>query len=168
MLIEPLTIKTLESAVDLAEKCFPLDYSIDALRIRCAIEIAIFPEKYPSRFAGLLRPHGIHYWVAREEERVIGLVGYYLLMEDDTDSAWIAWYCVDITYRNKKIGLALLDFIIEKVRSLGKKYLKLFSSDIPTEHRAHQVYKKRGFVPFKNPEFDPKTKTTLIYLQLIL
>src|ERR1700722_6340742 len=126
MLIEPLTSETLESAIKLAEESFPLDFSIDPNRIRGAIETAIFPDKYFDRFKGLLIPEGIQYWVAMEEGKVIGLVGYYILVEDQADSAWIAWYCVDAAYRNRKIGLKLLEFIIKEVRLLGKKYLKLF------------------------------------------
>jgi len=43
MIIQPLTTETLEPAISLAEKSFPLDFSIDPNRIRGSIEIAISP-----------------------------------------------------------------------------------------------------------------------------
>ena len=165
---KPLTQKTLEAAIALAEESFVLDFNTDPLRIRSALEYPFYPDKYLDRFGKLLAPEGVKYWIALENEKLIGLIGYYILFEDQADSAWIAWYCVDPAYRNRKIGLQLLDFIIKEVKLLNKKYLRLFSSDIPAEHRAHKVYRESGFVPFREPEFDPKTKTNLIFLQLIL
>jgi len=166
--IQPLHPETLEAAIQLAETCFTLDFKTDPNRIRSSIETSLYPDRYPDRFGGRLVADGIHYWLALDQERVIGMVGYYILTEDQQDSAWISWYCVDPAYRGKKIGLQLLNFIIEKAKSLGKTHLRLFSSDIPAEHRAHAVYKKRGFRPFKEPHYDPKTKTDFIYLQLNL
>jgi len=57
-----INYRTLEPAISLAEKSFPLDFSIDPNRIRGSIEIAIFPDKYPNRFGGVLIPEGIQYW----------------------------------------------------------------------------------------------------------
>jgi GNAT superfamily N-acetyltransferase len=168
IIIQPLSLETLEPTIALAEKCFLLDFNADPSRIRTSVEAAIYPDKLTDRFRDLVVPGGIKYWVALDENRVIGMVGYYILTEDQAEAVWISWYCVDPAYRHKKIGLQLLEFIIEKAKSLGKTYLRLFSSDIPAEHRAHEVYKKRGFVPFREPGFDQKTKTVWIYLQLIL
>jgi len=157
IIIKPLTAETLEAAIALAEKSFSLDFNANPNRIRTGLAATVYPDKYPERFSNRIAPECIKYWVALENNQVVGVVGYYILTEDQADAAWISWYCVDFPHRGKKIGLQLLEFIIEKVKSLGKTYLRLLSSDTPTEYRAHEIYKKRGFTSFRESEVRPRS-----------
>ena len=72
-------------------------------------------------------------------------------------------------YRGKKIGLQLLETVIDAVKAAGKHYLRVyFSSDSLLEKRAQQLYERRGFVPFREPAYNPFQKEVVTYLQLDL
>ena len=87
------------------------------------------------------------YWIAREKDKVLGVIGLYTLSYDEKEAYWIGWYCVDIKARGKGVGKALLDFVIKKAKKDGKKRLRLYTSNDPNERKANEMYDKLGFKP---------------------
>ena len=96
------------------------------------------------KLCGYTKP--MRYWVAvNEHGEVCGITGLYNESKDDDDTIWLCWFCVDPKYRGQGLGRKLLEFSEEKARSYGKKYLRLYTSDDPSEADAQFLYEGCGF-----------------------
>lgn len=162
--IEPLSEETLADATHLGQRVFVND---DPARISSVLQNSFHSDK-----EGFLKTHqfvSMQYWVARENDRVVGAVGCYLSAEDAYEAAWLGWFFVDPEWRGQKIGLRLLDTVVQAVKKAGKNYLRLYSSsDDPLEKPAHRLYAQYGFLPFREPGYNIHQKGQVIYLQLDL
>ncbi len=87
----------------------------------------------------------LRYWVAIMDACVVGLVGLYEEQEDDIDSIWLGWYCVDERYRGHRLGKRLLDFAIDEAVHHQKTTLKLYTTEHDVYAIARDMYLKRGF-----------------------
>lgn len=99
--------------------------------------------------------------------KVIGTTGIYVLADDEEDSAWLGWFCVDEKHRGKGYGQRLLEFTMQKGREMGKKKLKLYTSTEPSEEVAQKLYAKKGFILFKE-EILPDKPYKKLYKQVNL
>lgn len=164
IIIKPLEKKYLADAIKLGQQVFCND---DPARIAFRIEESLNPDKEAA-----LKNLGatyIQFWIAQDNHRVIGGVGYYVQLEDIDEAAWVGWFFVDPEYRGKKVGLQLLETVIDAVKKTEKRYLRVYSSSHdPLEKRTHQLYERRGFVPFREPAYNPFQKEVVTYLQLDL
>lgn len=164
IIIEPLTEKTLLAAIQLGQQVFIND---DPERITSALTKSLQPDQKE-----FLKNHGyanIQYWIVRENDQLMGAVGYYLMSEDADEAAWLGWFYVDPEFRGKRIGVQLLETVIDAVKKTGRRYLRLYSSsDDPLEKRAHSLYAQYGFKPFREPGYNVHQKGQVIYLQLDL
>ncbi len=162
--IKPLEKESLADAIALGQRVFDKD---DPARIAFWLENSLNPDK-----EAVLKEQGatyIQFWIAEENNRVVEAVGYYVRHEDIDEAAWLGWFFVDPQYRGKKIGLQLLETVINAVKKTGKPYLRVyFTSNSPLEKRAQRIYEQRGFVPFRDPAFNPFQKEVVVYLQLDL
>ena len=86
---------------------------------------------------------------------------------DKKEANWLAWTCVDPEFRGKKIGAKLIDMMIEKSKKAGKKYLRLYTTDLEDQKVARVAYEKRGFLETKR-ERDKEHNCYTIYLELDL
>jgi len=98
----------------------------------------------------LLRLYGsmdiYQYWVALDEGgNICGTTGIYSEKKDVHEAIWLSWFCVAPEMRGKGVGKLMLEFSIDKARALGKKYLRLYTSDDPNEAAAQGLYEKYGF-----------------------
>ena len=110
----------------------------------------------------------LEYFVAVDEtEKVLGTTGLYSRREDEKDTDWLGWYCVDPKFRGKGIGSKLLDYTIRKAKERGKKFLRLYTSMSPKEKAAQRVYNSRGFRTFRT-ETNEHSKYETIYKVLVL
>ena len=107
----------------------------------------------------------LKYFVGIEDEKIIATTGIYLMEEDKLDSAWLAWFCVDKSYRGNGYGEMLIDFIISMAKKMNKKYLKLYTSKNPDLYNALKLYDKKGFKEIRK-DIHPDTGEELIYLSL--
>jgi len=98
-------------------------------------------------FLNIYGSMGIYqYWVALDEnDKICGITGIYSVNRDVHDSIWLSWFCVDPEMRKKGIGRLLIEFSINIAKSLGKKYLRLYTSDDPNEKAAQGLYDKYDF-----------------------
>lgn len=164
ILIKPLEKKYLVDAIKLGQQVFCND---DPARIASSLGNSLNPDKEET--LKNLMAASIQYWIALEKHRVVGCGGYYIMLEDMDEASWLGWFFVDPEYRGKKIGLQLLEIVINDVKKTGKHYLRLYSSqNDPLEKRAQQIYKRRGFVSFREPAYNPFQKEVVTYLQLDL
>lgn len=85
------------------------------------------------------------YYVAVENEEVTGIIGLYELQEDFEQHDWVGWYCVDERYRGRRIGIQLLNYVIEASRKRGKHRLCLYTSTHESEQKAQTLYDQNEF-----------------------
>jgi len=141
MKIEPLSKKTLASAVELVNSIFP-----DQTKYEKADYVLSKSLDWQTKKKPIHRSiEDNRYWVAVEREKVIGLVGLYVCKKDMKEANWLGWFCVSKLHRRRDLGKKLLDFAINKTQSMGKKYLRLYSSEDPVESAAQKLYEKTGF-----------------------
>ena len=104
----------------------------------------------------------ISYWVAKDitSGKVIGLTGIYT--EDEDESCWLGWFCIDEEYRGKEFGKKLLEFSIEQAKNMGKKYLHIYTYKAKRFKTAIAMYKQYGFVEYQEKR---DNDTHAIYLK---
>ena len=105
-------------------------------------------------------------WAAvNEGGDVCGTTGLYMYKKDEKEAVWLCWFCVDPEYRGQGIGKNLLEFSIEKAKESGKAFLRLYTSDDPSEAAAQGLYEKYGLAVVKTQKHG---STTYLYRELKL
>lgn len=159
MKIQKLSKKYLNQAIDLTLRVFtdtkPEDFDYPPKWLKYSIENKL---PYVS---------SLGYFIAIEKEKVIGLAGLYELPQDNKESNWLAWFCVDPKFRGKGLGKRLLGLMIKKTKKSKKKYLRLYTSDGEIEKVARKLYEKLGFKETRRKKL-PKKNETRIYMELKL
>jgi GNAT superfamily N-acetyltransferase len=89
---------------------------------------------------------GARSWVVEEESsgKLLGTVGLYRTAEDGTNALWVNWFCVDPDTRGQGLGKKLMNFAIEQAKRSGRKYLRLYTEDLPFEAAAQPLYERSG------------------------
>ena len=149
--IHPLSDCNLHQATTLRGSVFKW---LDVYEQR-TLRASLHPEKYlVYKKLGIDR---LEYWVALSPvtDDILGLVGLYTQIQDDTDAIWLGWYCVDPQHRGHKIGSKLLEFAINKAKKRNKKFLHLYTTDDDEYATARKQYEKLGFEHYdtKSSEF---------------
>jgi GNAT superfamily N-acetyltransferase len=167
--IKPLTKDKINEAIALIERIFdssPTD--IDSPRIW--FPASLYPEKYKKYYEKL----GViecRYFLAidSETDKIIGTTGYYELKGDKNEADWLGWFSVSPEYRRKGIGTKLLEFIKNKSKIRGKKYLRLYTTDSPEEKPAQKFYDSvRLEIKKQEPTTEYKRAQLKIYRELKL
>ena len=108
----------------------------------------------------------VNTWAAIDDKgEVNGTTGLYLTTEDEKSAVWLSWFCVDPDKRGLGIGRMLIEFSINQAKALGKEYLRLYTSDDPSEVAAQVLYEKYGLSVFKEEKHGD---TTYLYRELKL
>ena len=154
MEIKPLSKQTLDDVVNLVNGVFP-NQGFEPAWISLKGSLGMHPYDWLVHFVG--RVPWLTYWVAKEEERVVGVVGHYAYKKDEHEASWIGWMCVHPDYRGRGIGRDLLYLVLEEAKRLGKPYLRLYTSTDPNEAVANIMYDKLGFVLFGEKKARPYT-----------
>jgi len=99
----------------------------------------------------------MQYWVARDKKtlQVIALTGLYTEKEDDEDSCWLGWFCLEERYRGKGFGKELFNFSIEQAKSISKRNLHILTYNSKKYKVAINMYKSYGFKDYnvKNTKY---------------
>jgi len=140
--IEKLSINTLNEAETLRNKIFLQIDKKEQKTLQASID--------KEALSYVLKDNDIkdmQYWVAKDKEnsQIIAMTGLYTELEDDEDSCWLGWFCLDKRYRGKGFGKELLNFSIEQAKSLSKRYLHLYTYDSKEYQVAINMYKSYGF-----------------------
>ena len=120
LIIEPLSKKTLNDAIKLIIDLFgskPSDFDSPEKWMPASIAKKKDEKLYASTNCTYVK-----YYVAIVNGKVIGTTGIYTQKDDEKDSAWIAWYCVNPIYRGKGYGSKLLDFTIDLAKKMKKRF----------------------------------------------
>ncbi len=99
----------------------------------------------------------MQYWVVIDKVnlKVIALTGLYTEKEDNADSCWLGWFCVDEKYREKGFGQKIFIFSIEQARELSKKYLHIYTYNSEKYKVAINMYRQYDFKEYnvKNTKY---------------
>lgn len=138
-----LTKKYLSKGIKLVESIFTDEEESVKKEMEASVDEKKF-QKYVTKIDRHIR--SLEYFIAvNTKGKCVGIIGMYTLIESYEDTLWIGWYCVHKKYRGRGIGKLLLDFVIDKARESGKKYICLYTSTDNNEATAQEIYEKYGF-----------------------
>jgi len=142
--IERLERNRLREARKLVWRCFPWQTPLERLSFWA---IANRHSPIMRRMMAWVGMAGfLDFWGAIDPQTgaLLGITGLYQYTRDATEAVWLAWFCVDPEVRRRGIGSRLLDFSIEQAKRTGRKYLRLYTSDMSNEAAAQILYESRG------------------------
>lgn len=158
--IEALTKERLSDAINLTKEVFGESTA------KKDLPASLTPDKY-KKYLEKTEIFNLEYWVAVDGNDILGVIGLYSEENGKEETRWIGWFCVNPLARKRGIGSQLLRFVIEKARMEGRKTLKVYTSDHPTEINSHRLYEKHGFQLFKKRPVG-NTGYMFLYYQLEL
>lgn len=122
------------------------------------------PASLPNGFngKGLKAEHKVdylQYWVAfdPEKDKVVGVTGLFTKssqFKNQSDRAWLAWMGTSRKLSGMpdlpagaldNVGIALMKFVIDMARSLGKRYFSAYLTDSSDDNTVRAVLKNGGF-----------------------
>ncbi|QIR35486.1 GNAT family N-acetyltransferase [Tolypothrix sp. PCC 7910] len=165
--IQPLSKETLTAAIDLANKVF--QYQRWWEKASWAFKLSLMHGYLPKLLLGFLGISWCRYWVAvNSQADVLGVTGLYT-QRGDAETYWLGWTCVNPEARGQGIGAKLVDFAINQAKNDGANDLKLYTSDLPSNAIARQLYERRGFELVQQvPQQRQQRTFNILYYQLPL
>lgn len=149
MRIEPLSHKTLNQAINLANRVFPDQRKNLSENASIILTGSLYQNNllYKFIFRFIMKITDVNYWIAVNEidNKVIGITGLYCDIQDREKAYWLEYTCVDPDFRGQGIGGKLVDSAIEKAIRAGKKFLRLYTSNNSELFIAQILYEKKGF-----------------------
>jgi len=146
--LESLSPKFLTGAIELRDKIFKDMTREEKLSLTASLDKETYRSYYEE--SGI---QSMQYWVlVDKKDKVIGLTGIYV-EEGEISSCSLGWFCLDMHYRGRGIGEALLEFSIAHAKLLSMKFLTLYTEDSKMYRPAIALYKKYGFF-----EYEPISK----------
>lgn len=129
------------------------------------LKASLDPKEF-TKYLKSLNIKTIEYFIAKDEEKVVGLGGIYTQNNEPDNICWLGWFGVDEHYRGTKIGQKILDYCIDYAKKeLSKKVLHLYSYDSKEYHNALNLYKKYRFEQYM-PDFKINKKDLYFKLNL--
>jgi putative acetyltransferase len=86
---------------------------------------------------------GSCYWIAEDEEKLIGGCGIYPTENLPDGCGELVKFYLNSLYRGKGIGKKLMDICIESAQNMG--YRQLYLESLPELGRAISLYERAGF-----------------------
>ena len=94
------------------------------------------------------RAEGNQVWVAEAGGRPVGFVAVVVhRLNRETESGEIYMIAVDPDCQNQGIGLALVDFAVDRITELGISLAEIGTGGDPGHAPARRVYERAGFTP---------------------
>lgn len=121
------------------------EISKDNIKVVAKLQYEIFPNSsaysvYKSKITGARKDLYIGY-IAYMEDIPVGVTGIYEIPEY-SDTVWLSWFGIKKEYRKLGYGKQILDYTIEKAKTLNKKYLRLYTFEIWNSEA--QIFYKRN------------------------
>lgn len=137
-----ITIEELKEATPQA-----LDELITLSRSLHADERTMSPEELQD----FLKNTNFVLMIARDEGRIIGMAGLYIILKIGNKKAYIEDVIVDAAYRGQGLGEKLMRALIDIARMRGVNSISLTSR--PERTAAQALYEKIGFIKHKTDVF---------------
>lgn len=113
---------------------------LDIQNNEAKINLSIDEQPDLKNIAGYYQTGGGQFWIAVENERVVGTIG---LMPADNNCGILKKFFVRKEYRSKKLGLALYQKLLEYAETKGIHTLILDTTSVAVQ--SHKFYEKAGF-----------------------
>jgi ribosomal protein S18 acetylase RimI-like enzyme len=98
--------------------------------------------------ADACRAEGNRVWVAEADGSLAGFIVVVVhRLNPETESGEIYMVAVDPDYQNEGIGLALVNFAVDRIAELGIPLAEIGTGGDPGHAPARRVYEKAGFTP---------------------
>ncbi len=95
------------------------------------------------------RSHGIDdgrtYFVRRQHDRIVGLVGLHHTVWGPEENVWLAWFAVDPDCQGQGLGRRLLTEIEQLAAGRGFRKLLIETYDHADFDKARRFYERNGF-----------------------
>ncbi|HEU5114365.1 MAG TPA: GNAT family N-acetyltransferase [Candidatus Paceibacterota bacterium] len=151
--IVPLSRANIDEAIELVHSVFPREAKQGIPEV---------PYWDSLNHTGLaLESNRLEYYVAFENRQIIGVTGVFD-EKDDTEAAWLGWFCVHPAFRGKGYGRQILEWTLALARSYGYKRFVVYTSRDPAESTAQLLYEKLGLV-ISSEEIHPGEPYDIIY-----
>jgi GNAT superfamily N-acetyltransferase len=89
--------------------------------------------------------NGRDYYVYKDGNEIIGLVGLHHYMWGPKENVWLSWFAVSPSCQGKGIGTAMVKAVEQKAREKGFKKFFIETYDGPTFEKARRFYQSIGF-----------------------
>ena len=98
--------------------------------------------------ASSCRAEGNRVWVAEADGRPVGYTVVVVhKINSETESGEIDMLAVDPDYQSQGIGLALVDFAVDRITELGIPLAEIGTGGDPGHAPARRLYERAGFTP---------------------
>ena len=129
------------------------------------LEESISPGRHTTALAetGILEPR---YWVACRDGQVVGVGGLTYHPADLQDAVWGGWtvYAPEWLQSLSRTRFQMLRKLAFEVVACRRKYLRLYTSDVPQEQQANLFYDHLGLKVYKT-EASADGKSNIYYRQ---
>ena len=138
MKLEIVNFDNYRNAIDVQKTIFPTEDG--TINILASLDRELFIST-----TGLPYPDdGVKYYLARNDNVIIGIVGLYCEKSYPKD-AWIGWFGVLPEFRQQGFGKKMLQFATELAQKQSYKTIRLYTD--PNENQnAISLYEKLGFI----------------------
>lgn len=112
-----------------------LEYELinnDNIELATSIQHTIFPDECAYlhyKYAVETDYKRNRYYIIKNNNIPVGVIGLYINDEIDPDSIWLGWFGILPEFRSKGIGRKSILDIIEKAKKYNKKYFRLYTND---------------------------------------
>jgi len=144
MIFQPLNFNTLEQSLQLRRKVFPDINKNEENDMKYSLDF----DKYKETLVKEFGISTIKYYTLLDNNKVIGLTGLYTEKGDLKKNIWLGWFCIDDSYRGKKLGNLLLEESLKLIPS-NKLTLHLYTYDSDYFKPAIGLYLKYDFKEYK-------------------
>jgi len=155
MKIEELRLAELDETRRVIAELFPWEDEHQT-----ALATSLEPEAHGA-FLVERRLERIRFWIARFDNRVVGVAGLYDYRGMPSET-WLSWFGLLPVMRGHGQGARLLDWIIQLVRQEGRAVLRLWTTDEEEYAAATRLYLKRGFAVEEYPVLPGEDWRTLV------
>tara|TARA_Y100000310_G_scaffold131923_2_gene131042 strand:- start:1478 stop:1981 length:504 start_codon:yes stop_codon:yes gene_type:complete len=107
-------------------------------------------------FHNFCREHGKEeedgrtYYVAKLDDQVVGITGYYSNLWGERDVGWLGFFAVDPKFQGRGIGQAMMEKTIEMAEKADIKRLYIETHNTADYAKGWSFYEKLGFVRVGN------------------
>ncbi len=131
MKFEQVMAKNVEIAIGIQKEIFPLESGAEDIK---------------EASHGICPKHQFlqKYWLAKDNDEYIGIVGLYAYKDYPKD-AWLGWFGVLKQYRNKGFAKEIINFAMNKALEMGFNNLRLYT-DEEENLIATKLYEKLGMI----------------------
>lgn len=135
---EIVDLNNIKNAIKIQKEIFP--HEDGTINLLSSLDRNLF-----MKISGIFYPDDkVKYYLAYFKNNLIGITGLYLYPKYP-DDAWIGWYGISLKFRNRGFGTEILEWTIEKAKTLNYKTIRLYT-DNDDNANAVKLYKKMDFI----------------------